>query len=381
VRLSPAKILALLVVAAAVVAAAALLSSRAQNTRGADKKPAPGRPALSVTVTTPRPEQWPQTLVANGNIAPWQEAVIGAEIGGHRMTEVLVNVGDVVKKGQVLARISSDTIAAELAQSKAALAEAEATLAEARANAERARQIEHTGAYSAQQIAQFLTAEQTARARVTAALARVQADELRLAQTRVLAPDEGVISARVATVGQTPQPGQELFRLIREGRLEWRAEVTAPELPRIKPGMTAVLLPQGADAQRIQGKVRMVAPTVDPQTRNAIVYVDLPKSSAARAGMFARGEFELGKVPALTLPQQAVVMREGFSYVYRLEPDSRVTQLKVSSGRRIGDRVEITEGLEPEARVVASGAAFLADGDIVRVVDGAAASASSKQAP
>lgn len=369
-KLSMTKVLAgALVVSILGAAGAWTLATQAQNARGAEKQsPAQARPALSVTLTTPQPEEWPQVLAANGNIAPWQEAVIGAEIGGNRLTEVLVNVGSVVKKGQVLARISSDTLAAELAQSKAALAEAEATLAEAHANADRARQIQHTGAFSEQQIAQFLTAEQTARARVNAARARVHADEVRLAQTRVLAPDDGVISARTATVGATPQPGQELFRLIRGGRLEWRAEVTATELPRIKPGMSASIVPPGATEPRIRGKVRMVAPTVDPQTRNAIVYVDLPAGGGARAGMFARGEFELGKITALTLPQSAVVMREGFSYVYRVGPDNKVTQLKVSTGRRVGERVEITGGLERDARVVASGGGFLADGDVVRVV-------------
>lgn len=371
-----ARILVLLVVvlAAAAIGGALLFTSRADNRQ---EKAAP-RPALSVVAITPRAEDWARVLAANGNIAPWQEAIIGAEVGGHRIMEVRVNVGDAVKRGDVLARISPDTLAAELAQSRAAAAEAEATLAEARANAERARQIEHTGAYSAQQIAQFVTAAETARARLNAARAKVQADELRLAHTRVLAPDDGVISARVATVGQTPQAGQELFRLIRDGRLEWRAEVTATELARIRPGMTVALVPAGPDAQRIEGKVRMVAPTVDPQTRNAIVYVDLPKPGGARAGMFARGEFELGRGTALTLPQSAVVMREGFSYVYRIQADNRVSQVKVSTGRRVGDRVEITDGLEPEARVVASGAAFLADGDLVRIVEAGQASASSK---
>jgi RND family efflux transporter MFP subunit len=200
----PSSIVILLAALAALaVVGAWLFSTRADN--GAEKAvKAAARPALSVVAATPRIEEWARTLAANGNVAPWQEALIGAEIGGHRITEVLVNVGDVVKKGQVLARISAETLAAELAQAKAALAETEATLAEARGNAERARQIEHTGAYSAQQIAQFLTAEQTARARVNAARARVQAEEVRLSHTRILAPDEGVISARTATVGQTP---------------------------------------------------------------------------------------------------------------------------------------------------------------------------------
>jgi RND family efflux transporter MFP subunit len=206
----------------------------------------------------------------------------------------------------------------------------------------------------------------------------VQAEEVRLSHTRLLAPDDGVISARTATVGQTPQAGQELFRLIRDGRLEWRAEVTASELPSIRPGMGATVVLPGNEAQRIEGKVRMVAPTVDPQSRNALVYVDLPKASAARAGMFARGEFRLGVEKALTLPQSAVVMREGFSYVYRIEPDKRVSQVKVSIGRRVGDRVEVVDGLEPDARVVASGAAFLADGDLVRIVDGPQTAVSAK---
>jgi RND family efflux transporter MFP subunit len=186
----------------------------------------------------------------------------------------------------------------------------------------------------------------------------------------VLSPDDGVISARAATVGSLTQPGQELFRLIRGGRLEWRAEVTASELGRIRPGLAVHIVPPGSAAgERIAGTVRMVAPTVDPQTRNALVYVDLPADAPARPGMFARGEFQLGTGSALTLPQSAVLLRDGFSYVYRIEPDAKVQQVKVSIGRRSGDLVEITGGLEPGARVVASGGAFLADGDSVRIVE------------
>jgi RND family efflux transporter MFP subunit len=328
------------------------------------------KPALSVTVIAPLPAEWPQLLPANGTVAAWQEAVIGPEIANFRLTEVLVNVGDSVKKGQLLARIYGDTVAAELAQARAAAVEAEAMLAEAKANADRARRLQSSGAMSAQQINQLLTAEQTAAARLNAAKARIEADGLRLAQTRVLAPDDGIISARTATVGSLAQPGQELFRLIRGGRLEWRAEVTAAELAKITPGTPASLItPNG---ERVRGRVRTVAPTVDPQTRNGIVYVDLPALASAggvRAGMFARGEFELGRAPALTLPQSAVLLREGFAYVFRVEPDSRVAQTKVSVGRRSGDRIEIVEGIGPDARVVAGGVGFLGDGDTVRVVD------------
>jgi len=230
------------------------------------------------------------------------------------------------------------------------------------------------GAFTKQQINQYLTTEKTAASRVVAARAKVQADELRMAHTRVVAPDEGVISARAATVGSLTQPGQELFRLIRGGRLEWRAEVTASELGRIRPGLAVHVVPPGsAPNARIEGTVRMVAPTVDAQTRNAIVYVDLPNGGApgapAAAGMFARGEFQLGSGSALTLPQTAVLLRDGFSYAHVIGPDGKVKQVKVGTGRRSGDRVEITGGLEAGVRVVASGGAFLADGDTVRVVE------------
>jgi RND family efflux transporter MFP subunit len=176
------------------------------------------------------------------------------------------------------------------------------------------------------------------------------------------------------------QPGQELFRLIRGSRLEWRAEVSAADLAKLKPGMVATLTtPSG---MRVQGRVRMVAPTVDPQTLNGLVYVDLPISQTGdtvRAGTFARGEFELGRASALTLPQSAVLLRDGFAYVFRLEERNKVAQTKVTVGRRVGDQIEISDGIAPEARVVASGAGFLADGDSVRVVDAPATAVSAQK--
>ena len=331
--------------------------------------------ALTVTATQPQRGLLATALSANGNIAPWQEAIVGAESNGSRLAEVRVNVGDSVKRGQVLATFVSDMAQADLAQSKASVAEAEATLADAAANAQRARDLQASGALSAQQINQFLTSERTAQARLDAMRAATQVQQLRLAQTQVLAPDSGVISARSATVGAVVPAGTELFRLIRQGRLEWRAEVVAVELAQIKPGQAVRVTAAGGVVA--DGKVRMVAPTVDAATRNGIVYVDLPQPGAIKAGMFARGDFDTGSSSALTLPQSAVLLRDGFSYVFKLGADNKVTQAKVAVGRRVADRIEITGGLDPAARVVASGAGFLADGDTVRVVAAAASPATS----
>ena len=356
--------------AALLLAAAITLSVRAADDKAASAAP---KPALTVNVTQPQPAILPVRVTANGNIAAWQEASVGTEANGLRLAEVRVNVGDVVKRGQVLATFAPDTLNADVAQIRAAVAEAEATLAEASANAQRARGLQATGALSEAAINQYFTAERTAKARLDAQRAMAQMQQLRLKQTQVLAPDFGVISARSATVGAVLPAGQELFRMIRQGRLEWRAEVAANDLGLLKPGVAARVTAGSGPA--IEGTVRMVAPTVDPQTRNGLVYVDLPAAvggSGARAGMFARGEFEVGSDPGLTLPQSAVLLRDGFSYVLRVGSDSKVTQVKVGVGRRVGDRIEITGGIDLSARVVASGGGFLGDGDTVRVVAEAA---------
>lgn len=334
-----------------------------------DKTAASSKPAMTVTTVRPARTQLPIRLAANGNIAAWQEASIGSESNGLRLAEVRVNVGDAVRAGQVLATFAGEAVEADVAQARASLMEAEANAADAAANAARARMLQETGALSAQQINQYLTAEQTARAKVAAAKAMLDAQRLRMKHVQVVAPDSGIISERKATVGAVAGAGTELFRMIRKGRLEWRAEVTSTELGRLMAGTPATVT--AANGTRLQGKVRMIGPTVDPQSRAALVYVDLLPSPAqaapASAGMFARGEFDLGTSTALTVPQQAVVLRDGFSYVFRLNQDGRVNQHKVRTGRRIGDQVEVFDALAPDTAVVVSGAGFLNDGDLVRV--------------
>jgi RND family efflux transporter MFP subunit len=326
---------------------------------------------LAVTATNPVMSMVASKVSAHGNIVAWQEASIGTEADGLRLTEVKVNVGDQVNKGQILAVFSSATLQAELDLSLADKAEAEALYAEAQADLKRTTELKSSGALSSQQIQRYITAAQSAKARLEAAKARLKTQELRLAQSRVLAPDHGIISTRTATVGAVLPSGQELFRLIRGGRLEWRAEVSSDDLSKLKPGQTAQLTL--ADGSSIQGTLRMLSPVVDTQSRNALVYVDLHSKATARSGMFARGQFELGATEVMTLPLNAVQLRDGFSYVLLIATDSpaiksKVIQTKVSTGRRTADRIEITSGLKLSDRVVATGGAFLGDGDLVRVI-------------
>ena len=358
-----------------VVTGLALLGGLATPSLAADApKPAP-KAALTVSLVQAKRSTAPLKLAANGGVAAWQEASVGAESNGLRIAELHAAVGDSVQKGQLLATFAADSVQADVALARAALAEAQATAADAASNAERARAVQGSGALSAQQVSQYLTQEQVAKARVDSAKAQLDAQLLRLKHTQVLAPDNGIISARSATVGAVAGAGSELFKLIRQGRLEWRGEVTAAEMGRIALGMPVLLTAPGG-AQR-QGRVRVVAPTVDTETRNGLVYVDVlgPVGSSAagafKPGMYARGEFTLGSSSALTVPQTAVIVRDGFSYVYRAGADNRVSQVKVQTGRVLGEAIEILAGMQADDKIVASGGSFLADGDLVKVVESA----------
>ena len=324
------------------------------------------KPSLTVTVAKPTRSSLPIRLQANGNITAWQEASVGAEVNGLRLASVNVNVGDVVRKGQVLAVFASETTKAESLQSQASLMQAEASFENAKADADRARSIQDTGALSKSQVAQYLTQEKVARAQFEAAKAALGATEVRLGNTRVLAPDDGVISARSATVGAVVGAGQELFRMVRQSRMEWRGEVTPSEVGRIRVGQKVLVT--AATGLDIAGQVRAIAPGADPQTRNILVFVDLPRHAELKAGTFAKGSFELGQSDALTVASQSIVVRDGSNYVFVIDAQNKANQRKVQTGRRVGERVEVLEGVKEEDAVAVEGAGFLNEADLVKVV-------------
>lgn len=330
-------------------------------------EPTPPKAALTVTVTTPTRATWQTSVLAMGTINAWQEAVVAAEISGQRIAQIFVDVGDTVKRGQELALLAQESVQADLEQAQARVAQAEANLAEARANAGRARNLRTDGALAAQQVDQYLTSEVTAKANLAAQQAALQIQQIRLKQTRVVAADDGVIISRSATLGEVVQVGTELFRLVRQHRIEWHAEVAGKEIGQIQPGQRArLVLPNG---EQVTGEVRIVAPTINPNTRNAIVYVSLPLGNPAKSGMFAQGEIFIGTTQALSLPQSAVIIRDGNNYVFEIDDKNRVLQRLVKTGRREAGRVEILEGIGRIAKVAASGGAFLNEGDTVRVVE------------
>jgi RND family efflux transporter MFP subunit len=329
-------------------------------------------PALTVAVAPVRWERLRRPVVGDGSVAAWQELVIGIETGGLRVVEVGFEEGDAVRQGQVLVRLDPAVPAAQAAQAEAAAAEAEAALRLAEADLRRAAELARTDSVARQTLDQRSSAARQAEARLLAARARRDEARARLEQTTIEAPADGVVSRRSVLVGAVVQPGQEMLRLIRDGRLELAARVPELDLARVRPGQ-AVRVVHGE--REIAGRVRILAPVVAGDTRLGTVHVTLPPDSGLRPGMFARAEIAPEEAaPALTVPQEAVVFREGGAVAFVLpEGADRVEQRRVAAGARREGRVEVTAGLAEGERVVATGAGFLSDGDLVRVAPAATA--------
>jgi RND family efflux transporter MFP subunit len=218
---------------------------------------------------------------------------------------------------------------------------------------------------SDQQVEDYRINMSMAQAALESARAELDATKLKLSQTRVSAVDNGVVTSKTAVLGNVVNSGAELFRIVRQGRVEWQAELDSRQLAQVQAGqMASITLPSG---EKVQGTVRTITPSLNTATGRAIVYVSLPTESSARAGMFASGTIDVKLTPALTLPQSAIVARDGRSYVYVIGTDDVVSPRSVTTGRRRGDRLEVLTGLEAQALVVASGGAFLSDGAQVTV--------------
>ncbi|ARO26408.1 RND family efflux transporter protein (plasmid) [Rhizobium sp. TAL182] len=255
-------------------------------------------PALTVSLSAQRDGS--ETIPAGGWLKPWQEAIVASEASGLRITDVLVDVGSVVTKGQTLVRLSQKSVLADMRKQEAAVAATKANLSKAKLNADRARQFSPAGDLTAEKIAEYLADERAAEASLASEDAALDSEKIKLAQTTITAVDDGLIISRSAELGAVVSAGAELFRLARQQRVEWQAEVQAHYLPRIAEGLSVEI--NGPDDRPIQGKVRLVAPSVSTDTSRAIVYVALPADLRPRTGLYVTGNIELKTAPALPLP-------------------------------------------------------------------------------
>lgn len=325
--------------------------------------------ALTVTLSTPETRSWPIEVTASGWLAAWQEAVISSEVGSQKIIAVNADVGDMVHEGDVLVELSQETILNDIEQQKATVDSEEASLEQATSDADRARRLNGSGSISQQQVTEYLVTERQAKADLASARAQLASSQLDLERTRITAISTGTITSRDAALGDVVASGDEMFRMIRDNRIEWQAEVPVRDVFKLTEGTRASLPgPQGT----ITGTVRRIAPEASESNGRIIVYValDPPEDAPApRINVMVSGTFHVGESDAMTLPATAVVMSDGFSYVYVLQDDSTVLRQRVTTGRRLDDAVEITDGLDGSERIVTSGGAFLSDGATVTVVE------------
>lgn len=356
---------------------ASALDRRAPVTAAAPPAPAEPPPALTVSVAAAVERPMARVVVGDGSVVAWQELVIGAEAGGLRVAEVAVEEGDPVRRGQLLVRLESSVLAAQRDAAEAAIGEAEAALRVAQQDLVRSVELSRTQSAPRQALEQREATARQTEARLAAARARRDEAAARLAQTRILTPTDGVVSRRTVLPGAVTAVGQEVVRLIRDNRLELDARVPELEFAAVRAGQRVRVL---HGDRRIEAEVRAVAPTVSADTRLGVVHIALPPESGLRPGMFARAEILPEAAPALTVPQEAILFRDGRPAAFVLSENDRVALRPLATGRRREGAVEVTGGLAPGERVVVSGAGFLSDGDRVRVVGAPDPAAGDRQA-
>lgn len=332
--------------------------------------------SLAVTLARAEPRRIERSVIASGPVTAWEEMQLGVELSGLRVTALHADVGQAVRKGDLLLEIDHRTLDSDLRQADASLGEARAGVQLAKLNLSRGQALAKSQLISASALDELRAGLVQAEARQATTQAQRDSVKMRRDFAELRAPDNGIISKRMVQPGQVVMAGAELLRLIRRGRLEWRPELPEAELARVAPG--AAVAVRAADGQAVRGRVRAVSPGVDTATRTGTVYAELPEPGTLQAGAFVEGRIVTSRSTALMVPAAAVVMRDGYAYVFTVNANNIVSRVRVRTGASDGGQVEVLDGLSPGQTLVATGAGFLGEGDKVRVVEAAAATPAVK---
>ena len=328
---------------------------------------------LSVEAVMPSQDNIGNTIRADGTISAKNTANVSAKVSGVAIERILVEEGERVKAGQVLAVFDTDVVEQQVLQAEADVAEAEATLANAQSDAARVLPLIDIDAISRQEADAYRTSELRAKAALQSAKSRLSSQRLTLNNATVTAPVNGVISVKIIEVGQVAG-AEPLFTIIKDGILEWQADIDPKLIGEVQVGTPVkVSLPQG---QSVMGEVRRIAPTA-ADNRQITIYASLADNTNARAGMYQTGEFLLGNASIQTVPASAIISNDGYDYVMLItnintqdgKTTGRIQQQRVTLGERLGENVAVIEPLPTDSQIVKQGGSFLNEGDLVRVVD------------
>ncbi|MBN8551704.1 MAG: efflux RND transporter periplasmic adaptor subunit [Caulobacterales bacterium] len=323
-----------------------------------------GGSSQAVTVAEATTRSLPRTVTASGTVSAWEEVPVGAETGGLTATAVLTDEGRYVQQGQVLVQLNDTLLRAQLRQQDAAVAAAEATLAQSDNALARAQELRERGFLSQAGLDTAIAQQATAQANLNAASAGRAETRARVNQAAIRAPVSGLVISRSVTRGQIVSPGTELFRIVRDGRLELDAQVPETEIALIRSGQSARV--SSDDVGQASGSVRIVTPEVDPQTRLGTARISLAAGGGLRPGMFARAQIDVGAQASVVVPTAAILYRENRAGVFVLA-DGGVARFQEVTVRSRADDFTAVDGLAAGTRVVVEGAGFLGDGDRVTV--------------
>lgn len=360
----------------AVSVAVAACGGGDEKAKEAEKKADAGHASgQAVTVQAATLQNLTRTITASGSVSAWEEVPVGAETGGLTATAVYVDEGTYVRQGQPLVQMNDALLRAQLRQQQAGVQTAEANAARDDAALGRAQELKTRGFLSQAGLDTALANQRASQANLASARAALSETQTRLSQATIKAPVSGLVISRSVTRGQIISAGTELFRIVRDGRLELDAQVPETDLALVRAGQTAtVSSDQVGDAS---GRVRIVTPEVNPETRLGVARIAL-SGSGFRPGMFARARIDVGDQPAVTVPTASVLYRQNKPGAFVLRTDGTVRFQVVTVVSRNGDRTAVT-GLNAGAQVVVDGAGFLAEGD--RVTVSAPTPAAARRAP
>lgn len=321
---------------------------------------------LNVNVVKPQYQEIDKIIKVSGNIMAWQESVIGAELSGLRVEKIWTDVGQTVKKGQVIASLNDKSVKADYNQATATVKEALANLSAAKSDADKVRKLEKTEALSDQKIKEYYTAEATAQAKYESALASLDVYKIKLEQTQIKAPENGIVSSRSVSAGALSTQ-TEMFKIIATDKVQWKPTMPAQQLLAIKKGQNVEIK---ANDSIVKSAVTQISPSIDSTTKQGFVIIDIfekENNGKLIPGMFVEGNIFTGKNKALLIPSSSIILRDGFYYVFIVK-DNIAVRKQVQTGAIVGNNTEIIQGLQEEDDIVVTGANFLNNNDKVKII-------------
>lgn len=300
-----------------------------------------------------------------GAIAARREMPVGVQGEGGMVTAVLVEAGDYVRAGQVLARIDRAVQAQQVNQLAAGVQQARADLALAQSELDRAQTLVAKGFISKADIDRRTATRDSNAARVRVVTAQLNESRARLARLDIRAPDDGLVLARKVEPGQIVGPGSEpLFRIAQNGAMEMKAAVAEQDLAKLTVGMAATVQLVGSP-QQFRGDIWLLEPMIDAQSRQGEARIALTRDPMLRVGAFANAGIAAGTAERPVLPQSAVQVDDEGSFVYVVNAENKVVRRGIKTGAVTNQGIAIASGLVGNERVVLSAGAFLNPGEKV----------------